>query len=117
MSDHGKNERRKFPRVKFDDQVTIHQVTESKSGNVFEVQGNPIVVKAQDVSEGGIRLELADSTGPSKILKVNFQIQKNKSVDVYTKLAWKSGDSCGLQFIVLDDETRKQIQSFVDKQK
>jgi hypothetical protein len=108
-------ERRKHLRAKFSENVTIHRVIESSSGNVFEVQGNPIIVKAGDVSEGGIRVEIDNASAPTKILKLNFQIQKNKPIDVYTRLAWTENGNCGLQFIVLDDEIRQQIQDYVDK--
>jgi hypothetical protein len=108
-------ERRKYIRAKFQETVTVHQVAESKSGNVFEVQGNPITVKAQDVSEGGIRLEIGDVNSPSKIFKLNFKLPKIGSVDVYSKLAWKNDGHCGLQFIVLDDESRKLIKGYIGK--
>ena len=111
----GRNDRRKYDRAKFEEEVTVHKVAESKSGNVFEVQGAPLVVQAQDVSEGGIRLELADVSSPSKIFKLNFKLPKNGYVDVYSKLAWKTDGACGLQFIVLDEESRRQIKGYVSK--
>lgn len=110
-------ERRKYPRAKFLETVVVHNVVESKSGNVFEVQGSPIVVKAQDVSEGGIRLEIGDVNPPNKIFKLNFEIQKDKSVDIYSKLAWSGNGLLGLQFIVADSEIRKLIRMFVEKSK
>ena len=110
-------ERRKYPRAKFQDSVIVHNVMESKSGNLFEVQGSPIVVKAQDVSEGGIRLEIGDVNPPNKIFKLKFEIQKDKSVDIYSKLAWFNNGLLGLQFIVADSEIRKLIRMFVEKSK
>jgi hypothetical protein len=110
-------ERRKYPRAKFLESVVVHNVIESKSGNVFEVQGNPLVVKAQDVSEGGIRLEIGGSPARNKIFKLNFQVQKNKSVDVYSKQAWANNGMLGLQFIVADEEIRRMIRGFVEKSK
>lgn len=110
-----KEDRRKHPRAKFEDQVQIHPVVESKSGNVFEVQGNPLIVKAFDLSEGGIRLELGIPKPPSHILKLNFRVHKDKTVDVYSKLAWVSDKYLGYKFIVEDDETRKAIRDFVEK--
>lgn len=118
--DHKKDpnvERRKYPRATFQESVVIHNVVESKSGNVFEVQGNPLVVKARDVSEGGIQLEVGKTSVLSKIFKLNFQIQKNKPVDVYSKLAWNGNGVCGLQFIVADEEIRRMIRGFVEKSK
>jgi hypothetical protein len=113
--EHRKDERRKHPRARFEDNVQIHPVIESKSGNVFEVQGNPLTLKAVDLSEGGIRLELGIPKPPSHILKLNFQVHKDKSVDVYSKLAWTSDKFLGYQFIVVDEETRKVIRDLVEK--
>lgn len=111
----GKNERRKHTRAKFQEEVTVHGVVESKSGNVFEVQERPVTLRAQDVSEGGIRLEIGDTVSPSKIFKLNFTLPKSKPVDVYSKLAWVEKGMCGLQFIVVDDEIRRMIRSYVEK--
>ncbi len=114
-SGNDKPERRKYTRAQFSETVTVHNVTESKSGNVFEVEGRPITVRAQDVSEGGMKLEFAETASPSQIYKLNFKIPKNGSVDVYSKLAWKGDGSFGLQFIVLDEEVRKHIRNYVSK--
>jgi len=110
MSGKDNTERRKYPRAKFEAPVIVHKVIESSSGNVFEVQGTPITAKSTDVSEGGIRLEMAKSVPFTKIFKLNFQLLKNKSVDVYARVAWEGDGTCGLQFIVLDEEVRKQIR-------
>lgn len=117
QSSNSKPERRKHPRAKFQETVVIHNVIESKSGNVFEVQGNPVVAKARDVSEGGIRLDIGNAAALNKIFKLNFQVQKDKSVDVYSKLAWASEGVLGLQFIVADEEIRRMIRGFVEKSK
>jgi hypothetical protein len=110
-----KDERRKHPRVKFEERIKIHPVVVSKSGNVFEVQGSPLTVKAFDLSEGGIRLELGIPRPPSHILKVNFQIHKDKSVDVYSKLVWVSDKFLGYQFIVVDEEAQQVIRELLKK--
>ncbi len=117
MKDDANNEKRKFNRIKFDGDVTIHPVMQSKSGNILEVQSKGIPAKGSDISEGGIRLEVGDTNSPTDILKINFKVQKFKTVDAYAKLAWKSGNTYGLQFIVLDDDSRNQIHSYVEKQK
>lgn len=112
-----KDERRKHTRVPFKESVVVHEVVESKSGNVFEVQGHPMVAKAKDVSEGGIRLEVGNMASDYKILKLQFQMSQNKSLDVYSKMAWVEKGMCGLQFIVADEEIRKVIRNFVEKTK
>jgi hypothetical protein len=114
-NDNSVSDRRRYPRVKFHGKVTAHPVVESKSGNVYEVQGNPLTLKAQNVSEGGIRLELGEVSSPSSILKLNFKVDKDRSVDVYSKLAWVMNGLCGFQFIVLDEEVRKAIRGFVER--
>jgi PilZ domain len=110
-----KNERRKHPRAKFREKVTLYHVTESKSGNVFEVQGPPLTAKAQDLSEGGIRLEIQISPASSGIFKLNFQVGKDRSVDLYSKLAWAGNGFFGLQFLMADEEARRLINSYVGK--
>lgn len=115
QSNHKESERRKYNRAKFNEAVTVHNVTESKSGNVFEVQGAPMVLKALDVSEGGMRLEIDDPASPTKIFKLNFKLPRNGSVDVYSKIAWNGDGTCGLQFIVLDEDVRKHIRGYVSK--
>ena len=109
------SERRKYPRAKFQETILAHWVVESKSGNVFEVQGNAVEVKAKDVSEGGIRVEVQDAAPFSKIMKLNFKLPKNGNVDVYTKLAWEVDGHCGLQFVCLEDDLRKHIKGFIEK--
>lgn len=109
------SERRKYKRAQFQAPVTIHPVVESKSGNVFEVQEKPVTVSSKDLSEGGIRLEGQIGSSKSKIFKLNFQVQKNRVVDVYSKLAWAAEGMVGLQFIVADEEMRKMIRGYVEK--
>ena len=115
QNSHKQSERRQYSRAKFNETITVHNVTESKSGNVFEVQGNPLVLKAQDVSEGGMRIQIDDPASPAKIFKLNFKLPKNGSVDVYSKVAWNGDGYCGLQFIVLDEEVRRLIKGYVSK--
>lgn len=110
-----RSERRKYRRAQFEASVTVHPVIESKSGNVFEVQEKPMTVSAKDLSEGGIRIEGPAPSAKSNIYKLNFQIQKNHVVDVYSKLAWTAQGMLGLQFIVADEEIRKIIRSYVER--
>jgi len=89
-------------------------VSESKSGNVFEVQGTPLVIRSHNISEGGLCLELGDDIKPQMILKLNFQVAKKKEVDVYAKVVWADKQMSGLQFIVLDDSVRKAIRQYIE---
>jgi hypothetical protein len=107
-------EKRRHKRASFEETVDARQVTESKSGNVFEVQGSPLTVRSRNISEGGICLELGDKTKPHMILKLKFQVGKKKDVDVYAKVVWADQNLSGLQFIVLDDSIRKIIRHYVE---
>lgn len=111
------SERRKHPRARFQEEVTIHKVVESRSGNVFEVQGEPIRVHAKDLSEGGIQLSIRWPQSPTSLMKLNFELKKDESVDVYTKLAWSGHGACGLQFVVLDERIRGWIKEWVGRKK
>ena len=110
-------ERRKYPRTKFDEIITVYKVVESKSGNVYEILGNPLVVKAKDVSEGGIKLQFVteENDKQNKILKLSFQIPDDGKVEVCSKLVWAKDGHSGLEFIVLDEEVRSNIREFVSK--
>ncbi len=109
-----KSERRKHTRVKFHEKITVHDVLESKSGNVFEVNDLPHTVQSLNISEGGIRLELSDNHNPPSILKLKIDF-KDKSLDLYGKLIWKAQGLCGLQFLLLDEEVRNAIRGLVSK--
>ena len=109
MSD---SDRREKPRVRFEDPVNIHRVEPSHSGHIFEVKGHPIQVKARDIAENGLCLDLNAPVEPQTILKVNFEVKK-KSVDVYARVVWVDRQRCGLRFIVLDRDCSKAIRDYV----
>jgi hypothetical protein len=108
-------ERRKHKRVEFKESILVHPVLESKSGNVYEVGESALTVKSLDLSEGGLRVMISEPVTAGKILKVHIQSPKSKMSDIYTKIAWANGALCGLQFIVLDENTRQFIRGYVEK--
>ena len=117
MKDVHPQEKRKHTRVRFDGDVTIHHVRQSVSENILEVDGEPIKAKLDDFSEAGLRLDLGDTQHPTEILKVKFTVKKYKSVDGYARLAWKKGSNYGFRFIVLDKDSRQQIENYIIKKK
>lgn len=108
------SDKRQHKRASFKGTINSHQVIESKSGNVFEVQGTPMMVRSRNISEGGICLELGDASKAHMILKLSFQVGKKKEVDIYAKVVWVDKDLSGLQFIVLDDSARRAIRQLVE---
>lgn len=117
MSDQNQSERRKHNRVKFNGEMTLRPVVPSKSGNILKVQTHGISTKGCEISEDGIRFKLTNQKLNSELLKVNFTIHKFKSIDAYGKLAWKKGETHGLHFIVLDEDSRGYIREYVKNQK
>ncbi len=107
-----KSERRHYARLQYQEPITVQKVVESKSGNVFEVQGETLVVKAQNVSEGGIKLgtSLPDALG--KILKLNIKVREDETLDVFTKVAWSGNGCSGLEFVAMDNQIRKWVKGF-----
>jgi hypothetical protein len=105
-------ERREKPRVPFKDAVKVHRVQPSKSGHIFEVSGDPIPAKGQDINENGLCLNVDPPPEPQSILKVNFEVAE-KAVDVYARVVWADVDRCGLRFIVLDKPGCRAIKDYM----
>lgn len=107
--------RRKHPRAKFRNQIHAYPVRESKSGNIFEVQKDPLAVKTIDLSEAGIRLEWGISKPLNPILKIKIEVNNNESVDAFSRLVWSSEKFTGYKFILLDPGEEKSIRDFVNQ--
>ena len=105
-------ERRHSTRVQYHEPITLQKVVESKSGNVFEVQGSPVTVEALNVSEGGIRIKTNGPDSLGKILKLNIPVEKDGTLDVFTRVAWSGNGTCGLEFMAMDEQIRKWVKGF-----
>jgi hypothetical protein len=117
MINNNQHDKRKHRRIKFHKDVVIHSVMPASSGNILEVQqGDGIKVKGSDISEGGIRLEIEDTKFATPFLQIRLNIQKFKSVITYVKTVWNRGNTYGLQFLYLDNDSREQIREYVDNQ-
>jgi len=108
-------EKRKFNRFEFQKTVQIFPVLPSKSGNIFEVHKKPIEAWANDISEGGLRLEAADSFEPNFLLKLNLELEEDRSVEVYGKIIWSRDSHCGVRFMMVDKQLRKGILAIATK--
>jgi len=109
------DEKRKFNRVEFQKTVQVFPVLPSRSGNIFEVQKKPIEAWVNDISEGGLRFEAADSFDPNFLLKLNLEMEEEKSVEVYGKIIWSRDSHCGVRFMLVDKELRKGIHAISKK--
>jgi hypothetical protein len=109
------DEKRKFNRFDFQKTVQVFPVLPSSSGNIFEVQKKPIEAWANDISEGGLRLEAADSFDPNFLLKLNLELVEDQSVEVYGKIIWSRDSHCGVRFMLVDKKLRKGIHAISAK--
>jgi len=106
-------ERRHSPRVPCQAPVTLQKVVESKSGNVFEVQGQPESAQIVNLSEEGLRLRLPSQEPVGKLLKLNIPVRDEEILDVFTKVAWQADGTCGLQFVAMGPQVRKWVKGFL----
>lgn len=81
-------EKREFNRFEFQKSVQVFPVLPSKSGNILEVENQSLKGKAHNISEGGLRLVTPKGFPENSILKLNFKVEKNESVEVYGKIMW-----------------------------
>ena len=112
-------ERRKFPRAEFPQAIRLQPVQASKSGNVFEVQGDSVAADGRDISEGGFKFNLHETLKPGTILKIIFKVDSLEGHDheAYVKVVWAQKKSHGVQFLMLEESTRRRIKGFIDTDK
>mgnify|MGYP003575468201 CR=1 FL=1 len=105
-------ERRHSPRIPCQAPVTLQKVIESRSGNVFEVQGQPESAQIVNLSEEGLQLKLPSGGSLGKILKLNIPVRE-EVLDVFTKVAWQGDGTCGLQFVAMGPQVRKWVKGLI----
>jgi|SRR5581483_5372893 len=109
------SDKRKFSRYGFQKQVKVFPVLPSKSGNIYEVQKNPLEVRSANISEGGVRLETDQALDPAFLLKLNFELEKDQLIEVYGQVIWSSKNQCGVRFMLTDSVLRKGIRAIAQK--
>ena len=107
-------ERRQFVRVSCPCKITV-------TGH----RGNPIFIKTENISAGGIRVLAKERISPSSIIDLEIHIQDGKSVLCKGKVIWEytrkvtsSGSSSlafdtGIEFHDIKDEDVEAIKKFV----
>jgi len=108
-------EKRKFNRIQFQKTVQVFPVLPSRSGNIYEVQKKPIEAWVNDISEGGLRFEAADSFDPNFLLKLNLELAEENTVEVFGKIVWSRDSHCGVSFMLTDQKLRKGIRAISKK--
>ena len=108
-------EKREFDRFDFQKPVLIYPVSPSKSGNILEVESRSLEAKAHNISEGGLKLVTPQSFPENSILKLNFKVKKDQTVEVYGKIMWSEQKSCGVRFVLADPEARQGIRAIGQK--
>ncbi|GEM_PF-2719132 len=109
------SERRKHPRVPYSNTLKVQKVSSSKIGNVFEVQADALKGAAQDIGEGGFRVELPTNLKPGAILKLIFKVgaRDAEMSEAYVRVVWSDKEEHGVQFLMLEDMTLRKIRVFI----
>lgn len=108
-------EKREYLRIGFEKTVRVFPVLPSSSGNIFEVQKNSVWAQASNISEGGLLLETEQFSKSSLILKLNFEVAKDETAEVYGKVIWAEGGRSGVRFLFADQNLRKSIRGLARK--
>lgn len=109
-------EKRQHPRVDFQKPVKVFPVLPSKSGNIYEVQTRPVEFQAYNISEDGLGLEADGDLGDEVILKINFEVERDRPVIVFGKIIWSHERHFGVRFLMVDQEMRKSIKALAKNQ-
>ncbi len=109
------SERRKFDRFEFQKPVRVFVVNFSKSGHVYEVSQNSIEAWANNIGEGGLRLESVQPFDPNLSLKFNFEFAEDMPVEIYGKVAWSHDHHCGIRFLIMHQNMRPGIRAMRNK--
>ncbi len=104
-------ERRKFDRIEFQKPVRVFAVNISKSGHIWEVSRNSIEVWANNISEGGLRLESIQLFDVNLTLKFYFEFEENMGAEEYGRIAWSYDHHCGVHFLEVDQNLRAGIRA------
>lgn len=108
-------EKRGCLRTNLEGELVVYPVEELADGKALEVQEKPLFAQLKNISEGGLQFRIAPTDRLKKILKVNFKVKRFKRVDAYVRLIWNDKKDFGFQFIVLDEDSKEQIQDHVNK--
>ena len=108
-------EKREFNRFEFQKPVQVFPVLPSKSGNILEVDNRSLKGKVQNISEGGLRLAAPEGFPANSILKLNFEVEKDRAVEVYGKIMWSEKKTCGVRFVLTDPKIRQGIRAIGKK--
>ena len=108
-------EKRRYNRFEFQKSVQIFPVFPSKSGHIYEVQNNSIDAWANDISNAGVRLEVAYCFDRYFLLKLNFEFGKSQPVEAYGRIIWSYDNHSGIQFLLMDQLLRQGIKAFSEK--
>jgi len=109
-----RSDKRKFVRFNFQRPVFLFPVVYSKSGNIYEVQTEAVQVWANNISEGGLRLENTTMFDPTFPVKLFFDLVKGQRVEIYGKIVWTLDQHCGIRFMGTDDALISFLRSIKD---
>ena len=77
----------------------VFPVIYSRSGLIYEIQNEHLQAWATNISEGGLGFECVHPIDPNFPIKLNFEFDENRHVEVYGKIAWSFDHHCGVRFL------------------
>ena len=104
------SEKRRRERFEVKKPVRVFTVVPSKSGNIFEVDAKHQPGIAHNISESGLKLEVQRPFKSEAILKLNIELEKDQTIEVYAKIVWAKKTHCGVSFVLPDEWAIKAIQ-------
>lgn len=106
---------RKFYRCEFQKNVRFIPVVRSLSGQDYMIEENSVDAWANDISEGGLRLETTYHLSLNSCLKLLFEMDEGGQLEIWGKVIWSHDNHCGIRFISFDIRLFDGIKGIKDR--
>jgi hypothetical protein len=112
-----KKERRVYPRLQSYFPFAYRVLDEQKSiESQQERREKAECAMAFDLSPGGMSFVKSGSLKAGKIAQLYFKFpNRHELLKAFTKVAWNDGTFGGLKFILITEEDRNRIKSYLEK--
>ena|SRR5665213_2067251 len=111
------NEKREFARFEFLKSVHVFPVSTTEPGVLDEIPKDSIESWADDMSEGGMRVEITRPLSLNLIYKIAFEFEKKQMVEVYGRIVWTRDSHAGIRFFLMEPDLRERIRALLERKK
>jgi hypothetical protein len=105
------DDKREFVRFEFLKLAHVFLVIPTETESFREIQKDSIEAWANDVSEGGMRLEMVQPLNLDLIYKIVFEFENKQLVEVYGRIVWLRDNHAGVRFLLADQDIRARIRA------